>query len=167
MHRVLLPFEFAEPTSVGEVMELVDGRKARVLAGGVDLVLKMRLRQVVPEKVVSLQKVPGLDYVQADGAGLQIRCSGHLEADRALTGRAPGLAVAGSGDRLHRLGPDQGDGNGRRQSVRRHPGFGRGAGPLRPRSQGEDRRTRFGARDPYRGVLRRRRQDRRECRTRS
>ena len=71
MHRVLLPFEFAEPTSVGEVIELVDGRQARVLAGGVDLVLKMRLRQVVPEKVVSLQKVPGLDYVEADGAGLR------------------------------------------------------------------------------------------------
>jgi len=71
MHRVLLPFEFAEPTSVGEVIELVDGRKARVLAGGVDLVLKMRLREVMPEKVVSLQKVPGLDYVKADGAGLR------------------------------------------------------------------------------------------------
>ena len=71
MHRVLLPFEFAEPTSVGEVIELVDGRQARVLAGGVDLVLKMRLREVAPEKVVSLQKVPGLDYVKADGAGLR------------------------------------------------------------------------------------------------
>ena len=27
------------------------------LAGGADLVLKMRLRQIVPEQVVSLQKV--------------------------------------------------------------------------------------------------------------
>ncbi len=71
MHRVLLPFEFAEPTSVAEVIELVDGEKARPLAGGVDLVLKMRLRQVVPERVVSLQKVPGLDYVQADGYTLR------------------------------------------------------------------------------------------------
>jgi carbon-monoxide dehydrogenase medium subunit len=71
MHRVLLPFEFAEPTTVGEAVELVDGRKVRVLAGGVDLVLKMRLREVAPEKVVSLQKVPGLDYVKADGAGLR------------------------------------------------------------------------------------------------
>jgi carbon-monoxide dehydrogenase medium subunit len=66
-----LPFEFAEPTTVSEAAELVDGERARALAGGVDLVLKMRLRQVRPEKVVSLQKVPGLDYVRQDGFGLR------------------------------------------------------------------------------------------------
>jgi carbon-monoxide dehydrogenase medium subunit len=68
MHRVLLPFEFSEPATLAEAIALVDGQRARVLAGGVDLVLKMRLREVVPERVVSLQKVPGLDYVRADGA---------------------------------------------------------------------------------------------------
>ena len=72
MHRVLLPFEFFEPTTIKEVVELVDGDKVRVLAGGVDLVLKMRRREIVPEKVVSLQKVPGLDYVEGNGsAGLK------------------------------------------------------------------------------------------------
>lgn len=71
MHRVLLPFEFSEPTTVREVVELADGHKARVLAGGVDLVLKMRLRQIVPEKVVSLQKVQDLDYVEGNGSGLR------------------------------------------------------------------------------------------------
>ncbi len=69
MHRVLLPFEFCEPATIGEVVELVDGQSVRVLAGGVDLVLKMRLRQIVPDRVVSLQKVPGLDYVRVDGRG--------------------------------------------------------------------------------------------------
>jgi CO/xanthine dehydrogenase FAD-binding subunit len=67
MYRVLLPFEFSEPSSVAEAAELVDGDRVRVLAGGVDLVLKMRLRQIVPERVVSLQKVPGLDYVRVNG----------------------------------------------------------------------------------------------------
>jgi carbon-monoxide dehydrogenase medium subunit len=71
MHRVLLPFEFLEPTSVTEAAAAVDGRKSRVLAGGVDLVLKMRLRQLVPQTVVSLQKVPGLGYVEADDLGLR------------------------------------------------------------------------------------------------
>jgi aerobic carbon-monoxide dehydrogenase medium subunit len=71
MHRVLLPFEYFEPATLKEVVEKVDGQKARVLAGGVDLVLKMRLRQILPETVVSLQKVPGLDYVQGNGIGLQ------------------------------------------------------------------------------------------------
>jgi CO/xanthine dehydrogenase FAD-binding subunit len=72
MHRVLLPFEFSEPASVAEAVELVDGDRVRALAGGVDLVLKMRLRQIVPERVVSLQKIPGLDYVSVDGSGLRI-----------------------------------------------------------------------------------------------
>ncbi len=66
MHRVLLPFEFSEPDTVAEASELVDGDRARALAGGVDLVLKMRLRHVVPERVVSLRKIPGLDYVRPD-----------------------------------------------------------------------------------------------------
>ncbi len=70
MHRVLLPFEFFEPTTVGEVVDLVDGDTSRVLAGGVDLVLKMRLRQIVAERVVSLQNVPGLDHIEANGSGL-------------------------------------------------------------------------------------------------
>ena len=73
MYRVLLPFEFFEPTTIKEVVNLVDGDKVRVLAGGVDLVLKMRRREILPEKVVSLQKVPGLDYVEGNGsAGLKI-----------------------------------------------------------------------------------------------
>lgn len=71
MHRVLLPFEFLEPTTLEDIVELVDGQKARVLAGGVDLVLKMRLRQLGPEKVISIQKVPGLDYVEENGSGLR------------------------------------------------------------------------------------------------
>ena len=71
MHRVLLPFDYSEPATLKEVVKEVDGQKARVLAGGVDLVLKMRLRQILPEKVVSLQKVPGLDYVKVNGKGLQ------------------------------------------------------------------------------------------------
>jgi carbon-monoxide dehydrogenase medium subunit len=66
MHRVLLPFEFSEPVTVGEAVALVDGHAAMVLAGGVDLVLKMRLRQIAPDRVVSLQNVPGLDYVRVD-----------------------------------------------------------------------------------------------------
>lgn len=71
MHRVLLPFEFSEPVSVEEVVRLVDGQRTRVLAGGVDLVLRMRLRQIVPERIVSLQKLPGLSFVEADSLGLR------------------------------------------------------------------------------------------------
>lgn len=68
MYRVLRPFEFFEPGTIEEAIRLLFmyGAKARVMAGGVDLVLKMRLRLLQPEYVVSLQKVPGLDYITGD-----------------------------------------------------------------------------------------------------
>jgi CO/xanthine dehydrogenase FAD-binding subunit len=66
MYRVLQPFEFSEPTTVAEAAALVDGDRTRVLAGGVDLVLKMRLRQIVPDRVVSLRNIPSLAYVRPD-----------------------------------------------------------------------------------------------------
>ena len=71
MPRVLLPFELAEPTTVGEAAEQVDGRQAMILAGGVDLVLKMRLRKIAPEKVVSIQRVHGLKNLETNG-GLRV-----------------------------------------------------------------------------------------------
>ena len=71
MHRVLLPFEFFEPKTIEEAVHLLDTGKAKVMAGGVDLVLKMRLRLISPEYVISLQKVPGLDYIEGNPAGLR------------------------------------------------------------------------------------------------
>jgi aerobic carbon-monoxide dehydrogenase medium subunit len=88
MHRVLMPFEFYEPTTVDEVVDLVDGETSRILAGGVDLVLKMRLRQLVPQRVVSIQKVSGLDHVAADGDALRF---GALATLRQLE-RSPAVA---------------------------------------------------------------------------
>lgn len=73
MRRVLLPFEFCEPATVQEAVGLVNGDNAKFLAGGVDLVLKMRRREVAVDKVISLQKISGLDYVEgSQEAGLRI-----------------------------------------------------------------------------------------------
>ena len=69
MYRVLNYFEYFEPMTVDEAMRLLSkyGAEAKLMAGGVDLVLKMRLRQLMPKYVISLQKLPGLDYI--DGGG--------------------------------------------------------------------------------------------------
>ncbi|GAH68369.1 unnamed protein product, partial [marine sediment metagenome] len=48
------------------------GEKAKIIAGGVDLVPRMRLRKIKPECVVSLQKISGLDYIESNGVGLRI-----------------------------------------------------------------------------------------------
>jgi aerobic carbon-monoxide dehydrogenase medium subunit len=89
MHRVLLPFEFSEPGSVAEAVALIDGDRVRAMAGGVDLVLKMRLRHVTPERVVSLQKIPGLDHVREDA---RFGRDGGLGDGRGI-GAAPALLI--------------------------------------------------------------------------
>ena len=75
MYRVLRPFEYFEPTTVAEVIDILsryDG-KVKVLAGGMDLVPKMRRRELSPEYIISIQRVTGLDYVKGDGnTGLRI-----------------------------------------------------------------------------------------------
>ncbi len=109
MHRVLPPFEIAEPTTVSEVVEPVDGERSRVLAGGVDLVLKMRLRQIVPETVVSLERVPDLNHVAANG-DLRIGAMATLrqvELDPAVRERWPLLweaVAAGSSKQTKAMG---------------------------------------------------------------
>jgi carbon-monoxide dehydrogenase medium subunit len=71
MYRVLLPFEFFEPKTVDEAVRLLDTANSKVMAGGVDLVLKMRLRLTLPDAVIGLQKIPGLDYIESNPAGLR------------------------------------------------------------------------------------------------
>lgn len=70
----LKTFEYFEPKTVEETVQILSmhGEKAKVLAGGVDLVPRMRQRKIRPGYVVSLQKIRGLDYVKSNGTGLRI-----------------------------------------------------------------------------------------------
>lgn len=75
MSRALKSFEYFEPRIVEEAVRILFmyGREAKVLAGGVDLVPKMRKRQIQPKCLVSIQRIPGMDYIESDGAeGLRI-----------------------------------------------------------------------------------------------
>ena len=68
-------FEYLEPASVDEAVRILarHGRQAKVLAGGVDLVCRMRRAEIRPEYVVSLQRIQGLDYIEGVGVkGLRI-----------------------------------------------------------------------------------------------
>ncbi|MFO7772566.1 MAG: xanthine dehydrogenase family protein subunit M [Dehalococcoidia bacterium] len=73
MTRPLKPFEYLEPTTVEEAVQFLKkyGTRARVFAGNVDLVARMRQRLVTPQYVISLLGIPGLDYIQSDEAGLR------------------------------------------------------------------------------------------------
>lgn len=75
MPRVLSPFEYLEPKTAEEAIRFLSdyNKRAKVLAGGVDLVDRMRRRDIGPEYVVSLRSIPGLDRVEGNETkGLRI-----------------------------------------------------------------------------------------------
>jgi aerobic carbon-monoxide dehydrogenase medium subunit len=64
-------FEYFEPKTIVEATELLseyDG-KAKLLAGGIDLLPRMRKGLAAADYIVSLQKIQGMDYIQLDGEG--------------------------------------------------------------------------------------------------
>lgn len=65
------PFEYFAPQSLHQAVELL-GPGTAVLAGGTDLFLKMERRQVQPDAVVDLKRIPGLDSVTPSDDGLRI-----------------------------------------------------------------------------------------------
>jgi CO/xanthine dehydrogenase FAD-binding subunit len=64
-------FRYLEPGSVGECLELLahHGPGAQVLAGGTDLVVKLRERSVRPDVVIGLAGVSALRYLERDDDG--------------------------------------------------------------------------------------------------
>lgn len=68
---MLLPqFQYFEPETLEEVFSLLKelGEEARLLAGGTDLLVKMKQRAIepVPKHLINIKKIPGLQYLQAD-----------------------------------------------------------------------------------------------------
>lgn len=69
------PFRYFEPITLEEASSLLSeyGNKAKVIAGGTDLVPMMRERAVRPEYVISLGCLTGLNYIRFDSeTGLRI-----------------------------------------------------------------------------------------------
>jgi carbon-monoxide dehydrogenase medium subunit len=68
-------FEYLEPKSLQQALEWLNvyrGR-ARVLAGGTDLYLRLRKQVFAPDYIIDLKRVPGLGYIAPNrGGGVQI-----------------------------------------------------------------------------------------------
>lgn len=71
---ITAPFEYFSPTSVDEVLALLaeHGEDAKILAGGQSLIPAMRFRLATPEKLIDINKVEGLSYVEERGDHLAI-----------------------------------------------------------------------------------------------
>src|SRR5437667_8917124 len=70
--EALKNFEYFDPTSVGEAVQLLrqHAGQAKVLAGGTDLILRMGRRSLLPEVVVDLRRIAELaelSYSAEDG----------------------------------------------------------------------------------------------------
>ena len=62
------PFEYFEPATLDEAFDLLHrfGEKAKVLAGGTDLLVHMKQGKIFPQAVVSLNGIPELDFIEVD-----------------------------------------------------------------------------------------------------
>jgi carbon-monoxide dehydrogenase medium subunit len=66
----MLEFEYLMPKSLEEVVGLLKehGNKAALIAGGTDVMVKIRRTRKAPEVLISLRRVEGLRYIQKNGA---------------------------------------------------------------------------------------------------
>jgi carbon-monoxide dehydrogenase medium subunit len=68
------PFDFRQPDTLEEALTLLHdlGEDARVMAGGTALVIMMKQRLVMPDCLISLQKLRGLDQINASNGTIRL-----------------------------------------------------------------------------------------------
>jgi carbon-monoxide dehydrogenase medium subunit len=61
-------FEYFEPKTVEEACTIVSqsNGKAKIIAGGTDLLVQMKNREIVPGKIIGLKNIPGLKGIEYD-----------------------------------------------------------------------------------------------------
>jgi len=67
-------FEYLSPTTVQEACSLLvqHGDKAKLLAGGTDVLNQMKERVIKPEYVIGMRAINDLDYIKEDSDGIKI-----------------------------------------------------------------------------------------------
>lgn len=100
--RRLPGFEYLAPKTVDEAIHLLSrhGREAKPIAGGTDIVLKMKRREEVPRYVIGLKNIPGLDTIEYnDAQGLRfgpLVTIHAMETSPVIRGKYPILSHAAS-----------------------------------------------------------------------
>lgn len=63
-------FDYLKPATIEEALSLLNqyGEKAKLIAGGTDVMVMIKQKTMAPDVLISLQAVPGLDRVQYDGS---------------------------------------------------------------------------------------------------
>ena len=76
-------FDFMSPARVSEVLDLLEryGAKAKIMAGGTDLLVLLKMERIVPEVVINVMKITELDYIKEE-KGLRIGATARLRKIR-------------------------------------------------------------------------------------
>jgi CO/xanthine dehydrogenase FAD-binding subunit len=76
-------FDFVVPKSIPEVLDLLRryGSRAKLMAGGTDLLIQMKMEKVTPEVIIHVAGIAELDYVRHD-RGLRIGATTKLSTIR-------------------------------------------------------------------------------------
>ncbi|MCL5958820.1 MAG: xanthine dehydrogenase family protein subunit M [Chloroflexi bacterium] len=103
------PFEYVRPQTVAEALSALEkaapentplaenGRQAKIIAGGSDLLVRMKLGIVSPKYVVDIRHITDLKYIVDDDGGLRIGAGTSLsavESSSLVRSRFPALATA-------------------------------------------------------------------------
>lgn len=68
-------FEYLRATSLEQACALLSthGKQAKILAGGTDILVKMKHRRLVPPYLIDIKRISGLDYIRyEEGEGLRV-----------------------------------------------------------------------------------------------
>ena len=97
-------FDFAAPKSIEEAVSILNehGDRARLIAGGTDILVMMRAGRRLADVVVDVKDIPELNqmtYIAADGGltlGAAVPCYQHLSGRRPFPPPIPGLVDSAS-----------------------------------------------------------------------
>ena len=81
-HILINQFDYLEPESLQEAVTLLAqyGNRARVLAGGTDLLVHMKMERTAPQAVISINRIPGLDRIAIQDGHLHIGACATIRA---------------------------------------------------------------------------------------
>jgi carbon-monoxide dehydrogenase medium subunit len=101
-HILINRFDYLEPATLPEAVTLLTlyGKRARILAGGTDLLVHMKMERAAPEVVISIAGIPGLDRMILQGGRLHVGALATIraiECDPRVQARYPALAEACAG----------------------------------------------------------------------
>jgi carbon-monoxide dehydrogenase medium subunit len=70
MEGSMKKFDYLRPQTLEEALSLLNqhGKKAKLIAGGTDVIVMIKQKTMMPEVLISLRRIPGLDQIRYDGS---------------------------------------------------------------------------------------------------